>query len=456
MIVIITIVGWVLKQTLADGRMIDYSYDANGNLTSLVPPGKPAHAFSHTPVNLTRGYYPPLLPDSTGNTYYFYNLDRQIVQTMFSDSSMIQVVYDTTGCSCGGVGKPAKIIFDRGTAQFKYDPIKGNLTQIVSPTLDTLKYTYDGSLPKGVTWKGLVNGSIGISYNNDFQVTTQTVNGGNSVAFGYDNDGLLSTVGGLTLSRNGQNGLLTGTTLGNVTTGYTYNSLGELTGFEAKYNTSDLFKTSYSLDSLGRISHLSEMIGSDTTHFRYFYDLAGRLSRVDRNDTTISIYHYDANGNRLSHVTQADSVTGMYDEQDRMLAYGNATFGYTATGSLRWKAENGDTTRYYYDLMGNLVSVGMPDGTQIQYMIDGQNRRVGKIVNGRIVKRWLYQNQLNIVAELDSLGNVASRFVYGTKGHVPDYMVKNGITYQFITDHLGSVRFVVDVAFWGCGSVYFL
>ena len=129
-----------------------------------------------------------------------------------------------------------------------------------------------------------------------------------------------------------------------------------------------------------------------------------------------------------------------------MLAYGNATFGYTATGSLRWKAENVDTTRYYYDLMGNLVSVGMPDGTQIQYMIDGQNRRVGKILNGRVVKRWLYQNHLNIVAELDSLGNVAGRFIYGSKGHVPDYMVKNGITYQFITDHLGSVRFVVDVA----------
>jgi RHS repeat-associated protein len=88
----------------------------------------------------------------------------------------------------------------------------------------------------------------------------------------------------------------------------------------------------------------------------------------------------------------------------------------------------------------------MPDGKQIQYLIDGQNRRVGKIVNGRIVECWLYQNQLNIVAELDSLGNVASRFVYGTKGHVPDYMVKNSATYQFITDHLGSVRFVVDVA----------
>jgi YD repeat-containing protein len=168
------------------------------------------------------------------------------------------------------------------------------------------------------------------------------------------------------------------------------------------------------------------------------------LERVERNGTTFLIYRYDGNGNRLSHVTQTDSLAGVYDDQDRMLVYGNETFGYTATGSLKFKAEDGDTTWYHYDLLGNLISVSMPDGTQIQYLIDGQNRRVGKILNGELIKCWLYQNQLNIVAELDSLGNVSSRFVYGTKGHVPDYMVKNGVTYQLITDHLGSVRLVLN------------
>jgi len=112
---------------------------------------------------------------------------------------------------------------------------------------------------------------------------------------------------------------------------------------------------------------------------------------------------------------------------------------------LKWKAENSDTTWYDYDLLGNLRSVQLPNGTYIQYLIDGQNRRVGKIVNGSIKKRWLYQNHLNIVAEFDSAGNLVSRFVYGTKDHVPDYMVKSGNTYRLITDHLGSVRLVVDI-----------
>ncbi len=79
-------------------------------------------------------------------------------------------------------------------------------------------------------------------------------------------------------------------------------------------------------------------------------------------------------------------------------------------------------------------------------MIDGQNRRISKKVNGEFKKGWIYQDQINPVAELDSLGNISARFVYGSKGHVPDYMVKNGVTYSIETDHLGSVRMVVDAA----------
>jgi len=50
------------------------------------------------------------------------------------------------------------------------------------------------------------------------------------------------------------------------------------------------------------------------------------------------------------------------------------------------------------------------------------------------------------VAELDGTGAVVSRFVYGTKDNVPDYMEKGGVTYRILSDHLGSVRLVVDAA----------
>jgi RHS repeat-associated protein len=39
-----------------------------------------------------------------------------------------------------------------------------------------------------------------------------------------------------------------------------------------------------------------------------------------------------------------------------------------------------------------------------------------------------------------------SRFVYGTRGHVPDYMIRGGSTYRILGDTVGSPRIVVDVA----------
>jgi RHS repeat-associated protein len=78
--------------------------------------------------------------------------------------------------------------------------------------------------------------------------------------------------------------------------------------------------------------------------------------------------------------------------------------------------------------------------------MDGMGRRVGKKVGGILQKAWIYRDALNPVAELDGAGNVVSVFVYGTKSHVPDYMVKGGNTYRFVTDQLGSVRLVVKVS----------
>ncbi len=52
---------------------------------------------------------------------------------------------------------------------------------------------------------------------------------------------------------------------------------------------------------------------------------------------------------------------------------------------------------------------------------------------------------LNPVAELDGTGTVVSRFVYASKGNVPDYMLKGGVTYRIISDHLGSPRLVVNI-----------
>ncbi len=157
-------------------------------------------------------------------------------------------------------------------------------------------------------------------------------------------------------------------------------------------------------------------------------------------------YGYDDNGNRTSRSTSVSSETGSYDDQDRLLAYGAATFTYTPNGELATKNDASGTTAYNIDEMGNLLSVTLPAGTEIDYLIDGQNRRIAKTVAGTMTRQWIWSGPLRIAAELDGTGAPISRFVYATHTNVPDFMVRGGITYRIITDHLGSVRLVVDVS----------
>jgi RHS repeat-associated protein len=71
---------------------------------------------------------------------------------------------------------------------------------------------------------------------------------------------------------------------------------------------------------------------------------------------------------------------------------------------------------------------------------------VGKSIDGVAVQAFVYQDQLNPIAEYDGSGALVSVFVYAERGHVPSFMRKGGNTYRIVADHLGSVRQVIDVA----------
>jgi RHS repeat-associated protein len=431
-------VGRTTRQTLPDLREINYGYDANGNVTLVTPPGRPAHAFDYNAVNLTSSYNPPDIGITPDTTSYSYSLDKELTQVLRPDANTIGFTYNTAG-QLTGMNIPG------GAYSYTYDPTTGNLTTITDPDGGTLSYTYDGSLLIDETWAGNVTGTVTRAYNNNFWVTSLSVNG-NGIAYSYDNDGLLTGAGSLTLSRNAQNGLLTGTTLGNVTTSLSHNGFAEVTGESASYSGSPLYDSSFVYDKLGRITEKTETVDSVTSTYAYGYDLAGRLETVTKNSVLASTYAYDDNGNRLSLTTSGGStVSGTYDDQDRLTSYGNATYTYTANGELETKTIGADTTVYDYDELGNLISVTLPDGTFIEYIIDGRNRRVARLINGVFIEGFLYQSQLNPVAKVDDTGNVMERYVYADKGNVPAYMTKGSSTYRIISDHLGSPRIIVDI-----------
>ena len=65
-------------------------------------------------------------------------------------------------------------------------------------------------------------------------------------------------------------------------------------------------------------------------------------------------------------------------------------------------------------------------------------------IKNRTESGYVYNEQGQLVGELDFLGNLKSRFVYASQAHSPDYMIQSGVSYKFVKDHLGSVRLVVN------------
>jgi RHS repeat-associated protein len=458
--------GRTLSQVKPDGAATTFGYDGNNNLASVTPPGKPEHIQTYTPVDQLESYDPPTLPDVPNpDTTYTYNLDRQLTGMLRPDGVSLTRSYDSAG-------RLSLITMPTGTILHEYygntlcvGCAPGALKRITGPSASIIDLTYDGSLLKSSTWSGAVNGAVSWNYDNDFRQAQETVTpGGATITYGYDNDNLVTcasrgacsppSTDALKLTYSATNGLLTSTVIGNLTEAFTYNSSGEIATHTATYSGSPIYSgtfhsTAAPRDDLGRITRKVETVGGVTRTDDYQYDTRGRLLNVARNNVLVSVYGYDANGNRLSLTNPSTSTTtlGSYDDQDRVMVYGSYSYAFNANGDLTSKTNTttSQTTSYDYDVRGALLQAVLPDGTTIDYVTDGRGRRIGKKVNGTQVQGFLY-NGLRIAAELGGTGSIVSQFVYADKSsHSPEFMIKDGAVYRFIKDQLGSPLVLINV-----------
>ncbi|MBT6842838.1 MAG: hypothetical protein HOA17_03450 [Candidatus Melainabacteria bacterium] len=430
-------IGRVLKEQTNSNNPVSYNYDQNRNLVGLIPPKKEEHGFDYSAVDLLTNYNPPLASNTAANsTNYSYDLDKKIGMISLADSRDISFHYDKDNEEL-----LEKIELARGDIEYSYYD-SGQVHKIKAPGDELNNYFYDGFLPIMEDVDGTVDQDYRITYNDNFQVSSRTINGSTAIDFAYDDDGVLSQAGDLSISLNGANALIMGSNLDGLLTHLRYNSFAEPLGYEVELAGATLFSADYNRDKLGRLQAKSETIQGIETDYSYEYDDQNRLSQVLVNGVLKSNYEYDQNNNRIK-------VNGIqvaqYDEQDRLISYGDSTYTYNPNGDLSSNLTGAVTVNYDYDELGNLVSFNKPS-LDIQYLIDGNNRRIAKKLNGNIVQRFLYKDQLEPIAELDASGNIITRYIYGTRPHVPDYMIKAGTKYRIISDNIGSVRLVLEVA----------
>ena len=388
----------------------------------------------------------------------------------------------TTRSYESGTDRLSKVVLPTGEGEITYAyDTAGRLQTVTGPDLvgtlqpRTLTYGYDGFLPLSTTWgcagvlpcpPGTVEGTVSREYDDSFRMVKQRVNGAHEVTYGYDTDDLLTTVtSGMAtfeITRDAQKGglvaatkLTNGTPTPKITDTRTYDAFGDIATYEARYDdTTLLYQVTYTRDDLGRITTKSEKIGKarwsgkDTYNWVYTYDTVGRLDTVTKNSVLVADYDYDANGNRIAGPGLATAP--VYDDQDRLITYGSATYAYAPNGELASKTAGSATTTYEYGALGDLRQASLPNA-DVAYVVDGTGRRVGRIVttvSPPSVSRsgLLYDGALQPVAATDDVGNVTARYVQATQAITPDVMIGPTATYRVIGDHLGGVRLLVDLA----------
>jgi RHS repeat-associated protein len=447
----------IIKATLPNGNVITLSYDKNGNLISLTPSGKPAHQFSYNLMELASSYLPPAINAQVlGQEIYEYNLDKQMTKLNKPNGDFLSFNYHSINGLLTGITSQQEQL------SLVYQPNSSLLKNLNHSSGLNLEYSYTGKILKSVKTSGLLNNQISFNFNPDASVSEVQVSGADneisSTPLSYDKDGLLIKAGNLNYTRNNF-GAIAAANIGNQQSTNSFNNFGEIINAQSKYKNQILAEFKYSRDKFTRVSSVVESLRGmngwlSNTKNQYEYDKLGRLVKAI-NKGRQTVYQYDGNGNRIKKSSFGENITADYDEQDRLVRYGNIYYSYNANGELILKTEKRRVhffktiekkTQYFYDSFGNLSKVILPNQKVIEYIMDGQGRRVGKKVDGVLTEGYIYQNQTQIIAVTDGSGIITKRFVYGEKINSPDILIMNSKEYRIISDQVGTPRLVVDLS----------
>ena len=214
--------------------------------------------------------------------------------------------------------------------------------------------------------------------------------------------------------------------------GYAYDAANQLTRIAISNTsaTSALLTLDYSYDAAGNITGITSSRDGATS---YTYDALNRLTGVGSPGFSAS-YGYDAAGNR----TSAGGVTFAYDAGGRLGGSSDdVSYTYDAAGNLLTRTRNGQTDTFTWDGRGRLVRIDYAGGTFSEYGYDDAGLRISKRGRDGATIYYTYLG-VNLAQELDAGGAVIASYTYDGLDR-PISMWRDGATYFYLLDHLGSV-----------------
>jgi len=180
------------------------------------------------------------------------------------------------------------------------------------------------------------------------------------------------------------------------------------------------------------------LASAESSHaLEYQYDEEGRLQVVHYEGKPVEVYRYNRMGQRVfSQVSGGQPLKYSYNEQGQLVQAGEVSYSYDEDGYLAAKQGSDGLTRYHYLESGQLCGVQLPDGREIEYRFDENGFRAEKLINGKLVQRYQWDDLITLSAVEDRSG--VTRIRYDEDGDAIG-MIRNGQKLLLATDQLGSI-----------------
>jgi RHS repeat-associated protein len=443
-------------KTDAMGNTLQYAYNGNGNLVLFKDANNHFQTFLYDSLNrlsasisqlgfVTQWFYDPMgnlikrVRPTLDTTWYEYNKNQRLTKTTYPNGRMVQNLYDpemnllrvtgngavqdttihtyddnnritstqrkygslfskTTNYTFDAAGHITNMTQGSDVTEYLYDSL-GQLTRIVNPQLDTTQYQYNAG--------GMRTGYF--------------LENGISATYVYDNADYLAS----------------------------------LTWKESDLDT--IVSYNYTYDNEGNKAIMKEIYPPSTFSTGYFYDLAGRLIRVNTSWGDTTVFTYDGAGNRLNKTKNELLTSYFYDNDNRLVNEfapgGPVNYTFDNNGNLILKQETGTgkVTTYAYDYENRLVQAAPTPGTPVSYDYFAGGQRMSRTASPPV-----YYNYTCSYCEVccqwyctsdyqyDGSGNVTESYTTGpfTDEHIS--LDAGGITNYLVTDGLGTVTIQTD------------
>ncbi|MEA5620583.1 DUF4114 domain-containing protein [Cronbergia sp. UHCC 0137] len=454
--------GNLIRQTDANGRNTRFTYDElNRIATTTLPLGQTSTNTYDALGNLVQ------VNDFNGNVLnYDYDGLQQLTEVSLADGTALETfTYTPTGLV-------ATTEDERGLTQFTYDGLD-QLTSRIDPDGAEIVYLYDadGNVAALTTPAGTV------SYNYDGVGNLDTVTDREGLVTDYDYDavgnliqttfpnGVIETHQYDVLDRIQQ--LTTTDNSNNILTSYTYTFDNVGNRLSETDNTGRV--TNYTYDDLYRVTEVEvtdSTLGDETT--TYTYNAVGNIqTKIDSSGTTT--YTYDENDRLLQEESNGQVITYTYDEagnriDKRVNGIIVEVYNWNIQGELAGATiTEGETTTnvvYQYNTNGIRVSQTV-DGDETRFLIDTTQQEFAQVIEeyspGGIIqvvythgndlisqtrdteKGFYHADSLGSVRLLtDIAGNVANAYLYDPYGSVINQLEVQENAYKFTGEQFDS------------------